>query len=926
VRRLRRLVSKLIDSVRIGRADAELAREINAHLALLEDDFLRMGMKTEDARRAARRAYGNVEQAKQMHRNERSLLWVEQLRQDLRYAIRQFRRSPGFTSTVILTIALGIGANTAIFTLIHSILLRSLPVADPNSLYRIGDAYTDCCLTSGLGNENGDFDIFSWEGYRHLRGSTPEFDQLAAVQADQTLLSARLGADTAKSRSAEYVSGNYFTTLGVPAYAGRVFTDSDDQAGAWPVVVLSYRAWRADYAADPRLIGSTIYLQSQPVTVVGVAAPGFFGDRITANPPAFWLPLSDEPLLSGANSVLHQPSACWLYLLGRLHPGVPITPLQERISANLRGWLLTQNDYLGHGFPAVIAKVHVALSRAGAGIQTLQHQTRKKLYLLQAISLLVLLVSCANVANLMLARGLRRTTETSVRMALGSARSRLLRHMLTESVLLACFGGLAGLALACAGTQAMLALSFPNGEQSAIHPTPSPAVLGFAFLLSLGTGVAFGVVPAWISSRADPAEALRGRVRSIGDRASLPQRSMIVVQVAFALGLLMCASLLTRSLANLEHQSFGLKTDNRFVLHLDPMSAGHLSAEKLAVLYNRLEFELKSISGMEAVGLAMYSPLEGYQWTDGVFLPGRPLPGPNDDNDTQLDRVSPHFLDAIGHPVIRGRGLLESDNAQSPMVAVVNEAFAKKFFPHENPVGKRFGIYEQEDVGAYEIVGVVANAKYADPALDASAMCFEPLAQWQHKLTEPIFVNLEAQTHHVGAVVMHYHGSGQSLEPAVRRILTQIDPNLAIVRLEPLDSQLADNFSQERLVARLTALFALLALLLTSIGLYGITAYQTAQRSREIGLRMAFGADRKAVVTMVMRGALMQFVIGSALGIPFSVLGARLMENQLYQVQSFDPQSLAVAILSLAAATAAAAFIPARRAASIDPMRGLRNE
>ena len=325
MRYLRRFLTKCIGLFRSRRLDAELDREINAHLALLEDDFRQRGMSTDEARLAARRTYGNVERAKQMHREERSVLWLEQLRQDIRYTMRQFRRSPGFAVTVILTIALGIGANTAIFTLIHSILLKSLPVADPKSLYRIGDVYTECCLTSGLDNENGDFSIFSWENYRHLRATTPEFEQLAAVQAGQGLLSVRRGQSMAQSKPAEYVSGNYFSTFGVPAFAGRIFTDTDDQVGASPVAVMSYQTWQSDYAGDPSVVGGTFYLQSHPVIVVGIAPPDFYGDRIVANPPAFWVPLAEEPLLSGANSVLHQPIACWLYCWDDCAPGLPLS-------------------------------------------------------------------------------------------------------------------------------------------------------------------------------------------------------------------------------------------------------------------------------------------------------------------------------------------------------------------------------------------------------------------------------------------------------------------------------------------------------------------------------------------------------------------------------------------------------------------------
>ena len=921
----RRILAKCMGLLRSGRTEAELQREIAAHLALIEDDLVQHGMSASEARLAAKRAYGGVEQAKQMHRDERSILWLEQLLQDLRYSLRQLRKSPAFAITVVLTIALGIGANTAIFTLVHAILMKSLPVGDPKSLYRIGDTYTDCCFTNGLDHENGDFDIFSYELYRHLRESTPEFAQLAAMQAGDASFGVRRGHGAAQSRPGEYVSGNYFTTFGVGAFAGRMFTDADDRAGATPTVVMSYQAWQSDYAGDPALIGATLYIQNQPVTVVGIAPPEFYGDRISVSPPAFWIPLSAEPLLSQESSILHQPIACWLYLMGRARPGTNPIALQQKISANVRQWMHTQDEYLGHGFAVLIPKIHVVLTPGGAGIQSLQQQTDTKLYLLLSISALVLLVACANVANLMLARGVKRKIETSVRMALGSARSRLIRQMLTESVLLGCLGGLAGLAVAYAGTQTILALAFPNSLHSTIAATPSLAVLGFAFLLSLMTGVVFGILPAWVTSHADPAEALRGVNRTAGERASLPQRSLIVFQAAFSVVLLAGAGLLTQSLRNMEHQNFGVQTANRYVLHLDPLQAGY-GPEQLAALHRALELQFAAIPGMQSAGLAMYSPLDGKGWTDGVYLPGKPMPGANDDNDALLDRVSPNFLAAVGEPVLRGRGLTAGDTANSRLVAVVNQAFVKKFFPHEDPIGRHFGIYEQEDIGAYEIVGVVANAKYVTPREAVQAMMFQPLTQWQHHLKDPIYTNLETQTHYISAIVMDFHGTQQSLEESVRRTLANVDPNLAMVSLHSLDFEMAGNFSQERLVARLTTLFGLLALLLTSIGLYGITSYQTMQRTREIGLRMAFGADRSRVIGLVMRGAFRQVALGLALGIPIALLGAHSIANQLYVVKSYDPLSLVAAVAVLSAAAAIAGWIPARRAAAISPMQALRSE
>jgi predicted permease len=450
-------------------------------------------------------------------------------------------------------------------------------------------------------------------------------------------------------------------------------------------------------------------------------------------------------------------------------------------------------------------------------------------------------------------------------------------------------------------------------------------VFGFALILSLITGIVFGIMPAWVTSHADPAKALRGVNRSTGYRTSLPQKSLIVFQVAFSLVLLVAAGLLTKSLKNIEHQDFGLQTANRYVLHLDPLGAGY-TPERLAALHKALEVQFADIPGMQNVGLAMYSPLDGNQWTDGVFIPGRPEPGPNDDNDALLNRVSPNFFAAVGQPVIRGRGLAQSDTPNSHLVAVVNQAFAKKFFPNEDPIGRHFGIYEKEDIGAYEIVGVVANAKYAHPREEATPMFFQPLSQWQHHLKDPIFVNLETQTHYISSIVMDFHGTQKNLEDAVRRALANVDPNFGIINLRSLDFQLSGNFSQERLIARLTTLFGLLALLLTSIGLYGITSYQTAQRTHEIGLRMAFGANRNRVVGLVMRGAFVQVALGLALGIPIALIGAHMIANQLYLVESYDPLSLLVGVLVLSGAAAIAGFVPARRAASIDPMQALRNQ
>ena len=844
--------------------------------------------------------------------------------QDLKLAIRQLLKFPGFSITVILTLALGIGANTAIFTLVHAVLLKSLPVADPATLYRIGDR-DDCCVNGGFENDDGDFDLFSYELYRVLQQAAPEFEQLAAFQSGHDGVNARRGSEPAKPQRSEYVSGNYFSTFGVGAYLGRTLLPSDDVPGAAPVAVLSYQNWQADYAADPQVIGSTFYLQSRPVTIVGIAPPGFFGDRVDSNPPALWIPLSAEPVLHGERSILNHASSNWLYVIGRLKPGVDLANLQNRLSASLRQWMLTQSEYVEQGRDSLIPKQHVVLVPGGAGVQNLQQETGKGLHLLMAISALVLLVACANIANLLLARGATRRAETSVRIALGAARTRLIRQMLVESLLLGCVGGIAGLIVAYAGTKTILTLAFPDSKFLPIQATPSLPVLGFALGVSLLTGVIFGIVPAWITSKSDPAEALRGISRSTRDSSSLPQKSLIIFQAALSLVLLVGAGLLTRTLRNLEHQNFGIETENRYVVHLDPAGAGY-TPERLPALYEQIERQFAALPGVQNVGLALYSTLEGNNWGQGVYIEGRPEPGPNAHNGASWDRVSPNFFETIGQPVIRGRGITEHDTAASPLVAVVNQAFVKKFFPNEDPIGHHFGTSDQKYSGSYEIVGVVADAKYNNPRSPFRPMFFRPLSQQNTAFKDPAEITGEGWSLYINSITLRFRGKPENLDAVVRRTLAGIDRNLTIDDLKSLDYQVAGNFNQERLIARLTVLFGILALVLASVGLYGITAYSVARRTSEIGVRMALGANRQDVVGLVLKGAFSQIGIGLAIGIPIALLGGRLMASQLYGVGAYDPITIALAALLLGISAVIAGFVPARRAASIEPMRALRTE
>ena len=821
----------------------------------------------------------------------------------------------------MLTLALGIGANTAIFTLVHAVLLRNLPVVDPKTLWRVGDK-DDCCVNGGL-TRNDDYSLFSWELYKHLQANVPEFEQLAAMQSypwKMTVLSNKPGA-LAQGVPASFVSGNYFQTFGLTPFAGRLLTPADDVTGVPPVAVISYQAWQRDYGSDKAIIGSMLQFKTYPVTIVGIAPAGFYGERMIESPANFYLPFSLEPILS-QSPLLHAKGANWVYVLGRVQEGTAIAPLQEKVSANLRQWLGTNLDlYKKADVKKHLDASHVVLTPGGAGIANLQAQYKSGLYLLLTISALVLLIACANLANLVLVRSIGRASETSLRMALGAQRSRILRQMLTESLVLSMIGGLAGLAVAYAGTKLLLSLAFPDSPNLPLHANPSLPVFAFAFALTLITGLVFGLAPAWVTARAQPADALRGSSRSTRGSASLLQRSLVILQASLSLILLVGAGLLSKSLSKLEHQDFGFQTENRTVLHFDPESAGY-KPERLQGLYDEVEEKLREIPGVQQVGLGGYSPLEGDSWGEGVFIQGRPEPGPDQDIGSRWLRVSPEFLDLVGQRLLRGRYITPRDTATAPGVAVVNQTFVKKFFrPGEDPIGAHFGTNGMASTGDMSIVGVVKDAKWGQPREELQPMYFRPLLQ-----LAPSDPKGDLRSLHTNTIMLRTNGKVTGLEAQAQRTLASINPNLPITYYSTFADQIAGQFTQERLIARLTILFSGLALLLAAIGLYGVTAYMVARRTSEIGIRMALGATRGSVVGMVLRQAMLQAGIGLAIGIPVALVCVRFVKSQLYQVGRFDVLVLGFAVFALAVSACVAGYIPARRAAGIDPMNALRIE
>jgi len=493
--------------------------------------------------------------------------------------------------------------------------------------------------------------------------------------------------------------------------------------------------------------------------------------------------------------------------------------------------------------------------------------------------------------------------------------------MLTESVVLSCIGGLAGLAVAYAGTKVLLAMAFPRATNLPIHASPSLTVLAFAFALSLITGLIFGIAPAWITSHSDPAEALRGANRSTSDKSGWVQRSLVVLQAALSLILLVGAGLMAKSLNNLENQNFGVETENRIVIHINPDTAGY-KADQLEGLYRQIDENLRRVPGVQKVALSLYTPLEGNNYGEGVYIQGRPEPGANAHIGASWVRVGPEFFDIVGHHVLRGRGISEHDTATSVPVAVVNQSFVKKFFTNgEDPIGVHFGVTGVKSSGDFEIVGVVSDVKYNDVRNPTRAMYFRPLLQVQHTDPTSDIGNLFA-----GAIMLQTKGPIDNLESQVRRSLASINPNLTISRYDTFSDQIKGQFNQERLIARLTLMFSVLALVLSSVGLYGVAAYAVARRTSEIGIRMAMGAGRGSVVRMVLRETLLQAAVGLCIGVPLALLCVRFVQSQLYSVAGHDVGVLALAITTLVASAFAAGFIPARRAASIDPVKALRTE
>ena len=845
--------------------------------------------------------------------------------QDVVYAFRQLRKTPGFTITVLLTLALGIGANSAIFTLVNAILLHNLPVVDPATLLRIGDK-DDCCVNGGW-SDNGDYSLFSTDTYYMFKKSLPEFEELAAMESGyawRPITVRRAGPQTvAKSVMGTFVSGNYFRVFGLSPAAGRLFSDADDQKGAPLTAVMSYDAWQQDYAGDPSVVGSAFYINTKPATIIGVAPKGFYGDRIDTNPPKYFLPMNSMDPVIGA-PYFNDPETQWAYIIGRVKPGTSRGALQAKASALLKQQFVPLKTFTDQRAQKVLPRTHVVLTPGGGGIQNMQDDYKDHLKLLQWIAALVLLIACANIANLLLVRGMSRRAELSIRSALGAQRSRIVRQLLTESVLVSGMGGLLGLAVSYLGAHALLALAFPNQHNMPISASPSPLVIGFAFVLSLVTGILFGLAPALMAARTQPAEALRSNARTTAHGASILQRALVVLQAALSLVLLVAAGLFAQSLNKAENVDMKLEATNRYIAHINPQAAGYKNTE-VEPLYQTIVDRLHAIPGVLKAGLATYTPMESNNWGSGVKIQG----DPDLNKGASWVKGTAEYFDSVGTRVVMGRGFTWQDTLHAAPVAVVNQEFVKQFFGKRNPIGHHFGSSGPSQAGmdgAHEIVGVVEDTTYTSVYWKDHAMYFLPLTQRAGSANDPNDSLDKDQSMYAGAIVIQTAHPIAGFEKIVGDTLSSINPNLTMVKFQTFQQQIDDRFIDERLIARLTSLFGLLALLLAAIGLYGVTAYTVARRTQEIGIRMALGAARSRVIGTVMRGAMLQAVAGLAIGVPVAIFCVRYVKSQLYEITSVNVPVMTIAIGVLALAAAIAGIIPARRAASIDPVRALRIE
>ncbi len=829
--------------------------------------------------------------------------WWESLSQDLGFALRTLRKSPAFTLIAGLSLALGLGANTAIFSLISALILRPLPVPNPGSLVAVGDPSRVDSMSIGSVRP----DLFSYPMYRLFRGQGRSFDGLLAAGRTGRLT---LGpADEAVgSPRGRMVSGNYFDVLGVRAARGRTLTPDDEGApGASPQVMISHGFWQRGFAADPEILGRSLELNGTAFSIVGVTPPGFAGE-VVGQAIDVWIPISMQAAIHRGRPNLDRWEAGWLQLIGRLRPGTSLVEARGEIAGLYRRTLDSLADgAIDADFINDRLAPEVAVTPGAYGLSRLRAQFSRSLFTLMAIVGLVLLVACANVANLLLERATGRRKEIVVRLALGAGRGRLVRQLLAESFLLCVLGAGLGLLFAAWAAEALVALV--GASSVALSPRPDGPVLAFTLLLTLGTTVLFGLAPAFSATRVALAPVLREGGRGLAAGRSRAGRLLVVTQLAFSLLLLVGSGLFVRTLQNLEKLDLGFDREGILMLNVDPVGAG-LPAENLepftAGLLGRLA-ELPGVSGVTASENGIFSGTE----SSATARPEGFTPADGRDPEIRFDHVAPRYFSVVGVPLLAGRDFTAADRQGASPVTVINAALAETYFPGVNPVGRHVTAVGPPDE-VFEIVGVAANARDHDLRGPVPPRFYLPMLQADGF---PSQYNVEIRTERPAALVA-----------AVRQAVRELHPGMVIDDLDPLTAMIADSIGEERMIARLSSVFSLLALVLASIGLYGVISYAVARRTQELGVRLALGANHGTILWLVLRETLLLAAAGIAIGVPAALAATRLIESRLVGLSAADPLTLIVAAATLVAVAVAAGAFPSLRATRVDPVRALKWE
>ncbi|HEY8188960.1 MAG TPA: ABC transporter permease [Pyrinomonadaceae bacterium] len=832
---------------------------------------------------------------------------------DIRYSWRALLKRPAFSVVALVILALGIGANTAIFTLINAVILKPLPVPKPEELVLFNDSPSEGTRVSDNDFEGGSWNLFSHAAYRYFREQDQSFQELSAFRSGESRVSVRR-ADTpsgeaAQRASGHLVSGNYFAVLGVNAMRGRVLTNEDDSPSAQPATVISNGYWKQKLNADPQIVGRNILLNGTAFTIVGVMPPEFFGMRVRRSPD-FWLPLAFQPQIELRKSSLDDKNVYWLNLIGRLKPGIHIEQAQAAANVELRQFLTEQlGSQLTEERRLAIQKSYVTLSPGGRGISGLRFFYSQALRMLMVIVALVLLIACANVGNLLLSRAAVRQAEISLRQALGATRGRLIRQLLTESLLLAIIGGVAGVLLAQWGVSILVSRL---AGSSPLDVKPDLWVLLFTLGISLVSGVLFGIAPALRTTRIDLTSALKEKFAHGRKRRFNLGSALVIAQVAVSLILLVGAGLFARSLINLQQEELGFNRDNVLLANVDPRLAGY-KVDQLSGVYRQIYDRLSALPNVRSATLASYSPMSGTSTSSTVLVRGY-TPNPSENMNVADIFIGPDFTETLGVPLLMGREIGLQDTPTSARVAVVNQAFAQAFFHDQNPIGRRLTFEADSDKDDFEIVGVIGDAKYDSAKEKAKRAVFRPILQVQD---QQAFANVfELRT----------EGDPLNLSAEVRAAIAQVDDKLPVLNVTSLRIQTDENLKQERLITQLVSFFGLLGLLLSCVGLYGIMVHAVVRRTNEIGIRMALGAERRDIVWMVLKESLLLVVLGLAVGLPASWAAAQLISNQLFGLRPSDPLTLLTAVTLLTLVAALAGYLPARKASRVDPLVALRYE